>query len=37
MREEGDRLTVLFADEGYRTLSLKVVRDNGLLDRVLSG
>ena len=31
MREEDDRLTVLFNQEGYRTLSLSAVRDNNLL------
>jgi ATP-dependent DNA helicase RecQ len=31
MREEDDRLTVLFDEEGYRTLSLRAVRDNNLL------
>jgi ATP-dependent DNA helicase RecQ len=31
MREEDDRLTVLFDEEGYRTLSLRTVRDNNLL------
>ncbi len=31
MREEDDRLTVLFDEEGYRTLSLQAVRDNDLL------
>jgi ATP-dependent DNA helicase RecQ len=31
MREEDDRLTVLFDAEGYRTLSLRAVRDNNLL------
>jgi ATP-dependent DNA helicase RecQ len=31
MREEDDRLTVLFDQEGYRTLSLRAVRDNNLL------
>jgi ATP-dependent DNA helicase RecQ len=31
MREEDDRLTVLFDDEGYRTLSLQAVHDNDLL------
>ncbi|HEX8629603.1 MAG TPA: RecQ family ATP-dependent DNA helicase, partial [Catenuloplanes sp.] len=31
MREEDDRLTVLFDEEGYRTLSLRAVRDNDLL------
>jgi ATP-dependent DNA helicase RecQ len=34
MREEDDRLTVLFDDEGYRTLSLRALRDHGLLTRV---
>lgn len=33
MREEDDRLTVLFDQEGYRTLSLRAVRDNNLLTR----
>jgi ATP-dependent DNA helicase RecQ len=33
MREEDDRLTVLFDDEGYRTLSLRAVRANNLLTR----
>jgi ATP-dependent DNA helicase RecQ len=32
MREEDDRVTVLFDEEGYRTLSLQAVRDNDLLD-----
>jgi ATP-dependent DNA helicase RecQ len=31
MHEEGDRLTVLFDDAGYRTLSLEAVRDKDLL------
>jgi ATP-dependent DNA helicase RecQ len=35
MREEEDRLTVLFDEEGYRTLSLQAIRDHGLLERAL--
>ncbi len=31
MREEGDRLTVLFDGAGYRTLSLRAVREKNLL------
>jgi ATP-dependent DNA helicase RecQ len=31
---EEDRLTVLFEDVGYRTLSLRLVEEQGLLDRV---
>lgn len=31
MSTESDRLTVLFDQEGYRTLSLKAVRDGELL------
>jgi ATP-dependent DNA helicase RecQ len=31
MREEDDRLTVLFDEEGYRTLSLQAVREHDLL------
>lgn len=31
LRTEEDRVTVLFADGGYRTLSLQAVRDQGLL------
>ncbi|WP_205752054.1 RecQ family ATP-dependent DNA helicase [Cryptosporangium phraense] len=31
MREEDDRLTVLFDGEGYRTLSLKAIREHDLL------
>jgi ATP-dependent DNA helicase RecQ len=31
MREEGDRLTVLFDDAGYRTLSLQAILDHDLL------
>jgi len=34
MSVESDRLTVLFDDEGYKTLSLDTVRDNDLLTRV---
>jgi ATP-dependent DNA helicase RecQ len=32
MREEDDRLTVLFDEEGYRTLSLAAVRKHALLE-----
>jgi ATP-dependent DNA helicase RecQ len=32
MREEDDRLTVLFDEEGYRTLSLAAIREHGLLE-----
>ena len=28
---EGDRVTVLFEDAGYRTLALDIVEDEGLL------
>lgn len=31
MSEEDQRLTVLFETVGYRTLSLDVVQENGLL------
>jgi ATP-dependent DNA helicase RecQ len=35
MREEGDRITVLFDEAGYRTLSLPAILDNdGLVERV---
>ncbi len=33
MTVEEDKLTVLFDDVGYRTLSLPVVREQELLDR----
>ena len=31
MRPEGDRLTVLFEQQGYRTLALSAVTEHGLL------
>jgi ATP-dependent DNA helicase RecQ len=34
MSTEPDRITVLFAEHGYKTLSLDAVRDNGLLEPV---
>ena len=34
MRPEGDRLTVLFEQQGYRTLALSAVAEHGLLERL---
>jgi ATP-dependent DNA helicase RecQ len=36
MSTEPDRVTVLFAEHGYKTLSLDAVRDNGLLEPLAS-
>ncbi|MDQ4124226.1 MAG: ATP-dependent DNA helicase [Actinomycetota bacterium] len=33
VRYEGDKVVVLFDDEGYRTLSVELVRERGLLSR----
>jgi ATP-dependent DNA helicase RecQ len=33
MEVEGDRITVLFADVGYRTLAIELVEQEGLLER----
>jgi ATP-dependent DNA helicase RecQ len=33
VKEDGDRITVLFDDVGYRTLSVGAVRERHLLDR----
>ena len=37
MSTEPDRVTVLFAEHGYKTLSLDAVRDNSLLEPLASG
>ena len=37
MSTEPDRVTVLFAEHGYKTLSLDAVRDNALLEILASG
>jgi hypothetical protein len=37
MSTEPDRVTVLFAEHGYKTLSLDAVRDNALLEPLASG
>jgi ATP-dependent DNA helicase RecQ len=37
MSTEPDRVTVLFAEHGYKTLSLAAVRDNDLLEPVAQG
>ena len=37
MSTEPDRVTVLFAEHGYKTLSLDAVRENDLLEPVTSG
>jgi ATP-dependent DNA helicase RecQ len=37
MSTEPDRVTVLFAEHGYKTLSLEAVRDNDLLETVVPG
>ena len=37
MSTEPDRVTVLFAKHGYKTLSLDAVRDNALLEPLASG
>ena len=37
MSTEPDRVTVLFAEHGYKTLSLDAVRENSLLEPVASG
>ena len=34
LRHDGDRIVVLFADVGYKTLSVPVVRERGLLTQV---
>lgn len=36
MRAEGDKLTVLFDEVGYKTLDIIVVQENGLLQPVVS-
>ncbi len=33
VKDDGDRITMLFDDVGYRTLSVDAVRDRHLLDR----
>ncbi|SDQ12740.1 ATP-dependent DNA helicase RecQ [Quadrisphaera sp. DSM 44207] len=33
MRPEGDRITVLFEQEGYKTLALRAIREHALLQR----
>jgi len=37
MSTEPDRVTVLFAEHGYKTLSLDAVRENDLLEPVAQG
>ena len=37
MSTEPDRLTVLFAEHGYKTLALEAVRENSLLEPLASG
>ena len=37
MREEDDRITVLFDEVGYRTLSLKAIRARNLLVPLAGG
>ena len=37
MSTEPDRVTVLFAEHGYKTLSLDAVRENSLLEPLASG
>jgi hypothetical protein len=34
MRNEADRVTVYFDEEGYKTLSLSVLRERDLLERI---
>jgi ATP-dependent DNA helicase RecQ len=34
MRNEADRVTVFFDDEGYKTLSLRALRERDLLERI---
>jgi ATP-dependent DNA helicase RecQ len=34
MRNEEDRVTVYFDDEGYKTLSLQALRERDLLERI---
>ncbi len=33
MRPEGDRITVLFEQQGYKTLALAAIEDHDLLER----